>query len=186
MEKVKLKIARCSTEAAKYACVNWHYSKSLPSSKLIKYGVWEDEKFIGCVIYGRGANNNIGKPFNLEQTQICELVRVALTTHITPVTRIIAITLKMLKKENPDLLKVISYADKTNQGHEGIIYKAGNWQQLPDSVKMNMALSYKGKIYHGKTLTGKFGSRKNFTQELKNMIKSTPPQVKHKFVYDLR
>lgn len=62
MDKVKLKVAFCSYEAAKYACQNYHYSKTIPASKLVKIGVWENEKFIGAVIFGLGANNNLGKP----------------------------------------------------------------------------------------------------------------------------
>ena len=98
MEKVDLKIDWATYKAAKYAVMHWHYSKAMPAGKLVKIGVWENEKFIGCVIFGRGANNNIGKPYGLNQTQACELVRVALTNHLTPVTKIVAYSLKMLIK----------------------------------------------------------------------------------------
>ncbi|MEM7738704.1 MAG: protein Mom, partial [Deinococcota bacterium] len=95
--KPKLKLAWCSYEAAKYACENWHYSQSVPAGKLVKVGVWEDGKFIGCIIFSRGANNNIGKPYQLKQTEICELTRVALTQHKTPVSKMLAIALRMLR-----------------------------------------------------------------------------------------
>lgn len=51
-----LKLARVSYKAAKYAVEKWHYSRAMPSGKLIKYGVWEDSKFIGVIIFERGAN----------------------------------------------------------------------------------------------------------------------------------
>ena len=70
----------------------------MPAGKLVKYGVYENNKFIGAVIYGRGANNNMHKYLKCKITECAELVRVALTEHETPVTRIVAITLKLLKK----------------------------------------------------------------------------------------
>ena len=69
-EKIKLLIAPCSHEAAKYAVMNWHYSKTMPIGKLVKYGVWENDKFVGCVIFGRGASPHIGDLYGLKQNEI--------------------------------------------------------------------------------------------------------------------
>lgn len=124
--KPVLKVAPCSHEAAKYAVENWHYSRSMPKSKLVKFGAWEDGRYIGCVIYGMGATPNLCKPYGLNMQQACELVRVALTAHSTHTSRIVAITLRELKKSNPGIKLVVSYADK-DQGHAGGIYQAGNW-----------------------------------------------------------
>lgn len=121
-----LLVAIPSHDAAKYAVENWHYSRILPTGKLIKYGVWEDKKFIGVVIYSRGDSPNLGTFLNLDQTEICELTRVALTKHESSVTQIIAKTLKMLKESNPRLRAVVSFADP-KEGHKGGIYQAGNW-----------------------------------------------------------
>lgn len=124
--KPTLKIDWCSHEAAKHAVVNWHYSGSLPVGKSVKVGAWEDGKFIGVVIFAYGANNNIGKPYGLQQVECCELVRVALANHKTAVSKIVAIALRFLKKYSPGVRLVVSYAD-TAQGHHGGIYQAGNW-----------------------------------------------------------
>jgi len=121
-----LVVANSSHDAAKYAVENWHYSKILPTGKLVKYGVWENNKFIGVVIYSRGASPNLGKFLELDQTEICELTRVALTKHEVPVTQIIAKTLKLLKENNPKLRAVVSFADP-KEGHKGGIYQGGNW-----------------------------------------------------------
>jgi len=83
-------------------------------------------RFIGVVIFAYGANNNIGKPYGLQQVECCELVRVALADHKTAVSKIVAIALKFLKKNSPGVRLVVSYAD-TAQGHYGGIYQAGNW-----------------------------------------------------------
>lgn len=148
--KSNLKIDWASHEAAKYACLNWHYSKCLPVGKLAKVGAWENEKFIGVVIFGRGANNNMLKPFGLEQDDGCELVRIALTKHIAPVSKIMTIAVKFLKKAQPRLQLVVSYADP-EQGHHGGIYQACNWIYTGPSGKA-IKIFYKGKWSHKKTV----------------------------------
>lgn len=124
--KPTLKIDWATHEAASFAVKNWHYSGSLPVGKSVKVGAWEDGKFIGVVIFAYGANNNIGKPYGLQQVECCELVRVALADHKTAVSKIVAIALRFLKNHSPGVRLVVSYAD-TAQGHHGGIYQAGNW-----------------------------------------------------------
>ena len=51
--KNDLKLDWCDIKAARFACMNWHYSKSVPVGKLVKVGVWENKKYIGCVLFGR-------------------------------------------------------------------------------------------------------------------------------------
>ncbi|MFC0225670.1 Mom family adenine methylcarbamoylation protein [Serratia aquatilis] len=113
-------------KAAAYACLNWHYAKAVPVGKLVKVGAWEDGQFIGVVIFSRGANNHIGQPYNLQQDQVCELTRVALRAHISPVSQILAKAIKFLTTVCPGLRLIVSYADK-DQNHHGGIYQATNW-----------------------------------------------------------
>ncbi len=126
MTKADLKIDWATHEAAKYACENWHYSGCIPKSKLFKVGVWEKGRFIGVVIFGSGASPQIGCPYKLASDEVCELVRVALTKHENPVSRIMALSVRMLKKANPGLRLVVSYADP-ERDHHGGIYQACNW-----------------------------------------------------------
>lgn len=121
-----LQVAPASHDAARYAVENWHYSRILPTGKLVKYGAWENGKFIGVVIYSRGASPWLGKALELDHTEICELTRVALTKHEAPVSQIVARTMKLLKQNSPGLRAVISFADP-KEGHKGGIYQAGNW-----------------------------------------------------------
>lgn len=152
--KVDLLVAPCSHKAAKWAVEHWHYSQSMPAGKLVKFGVWENGDFVGCVLYGRGAAMNIGKPYNLEQVQICELVRVALKSHESKTTQIVSTTLRQIKKDNPGLRLIVSYAD-TSQGHEGTIYQAMNWLYVGDSVARNQILF--GETLHPKTVYSRYG-----------------------------
>ena len=124
--KPELKIDWASHDAAKYACLNFHYSKAVPMPPLVKIGVWEDKKFIGVVLFSRGASPMLGAAYGLTQTECCELTRVALTKHATPVSKIISIAIKFLKKNNKGLKLIVSFADQM-QGHHGGIYQAGGW-----------------------------------------------------------
>jgi hypothetical protein len=127
----------------------------MPVFKTVKIGVWEN-RFIGCVIFGNGANLRIGDPFGLTQFTVCELVRIALTRHVTPVSRIIAIALKMLRQQSPGVRLVISYADP-NQGHNGAIYQASNWLYLGQCKTRVYFVN--GKEYHPKSLHNRFGGQ---------------------------
>lgn len=153
-EKVDLKLDWCSHEAAKFACEHWHYSRCMPVGKIVKIGVWENNQYIGAVLFSHGANNNIGKPYKLTQCECIELVRVALNKHKSSVSRIIAISLKMLKSQSPGIKLVVSYADN-DQGHIGSIYQAGNWLYTGES-KMD-ALIVNGKKTHRKTIYSQYG-----------------------------
>lgn len=99
----------------------------MPTSKLVRIGVWENDQFIGCVLFGVGANNHLVACYGLKPQQGCELVRIALKhNHKTPVSRITAIALRMLKVLCPGLLLVVSFADP-RENHHGGIYQAGGW-----------------------------------------------------------
>ena len=153
---MSLKLDWCGQRAAEFACNNYHYAKRIPHSKLVKIGVWEDEVFIGCVIFGYGANPNIGTPYGLTQYETCELLRVALKEHKTTVTRIISISIGMLKKQSPGLKLIVSYADP-DQGHVGKIYQAGNWVYVGLYNKGSMtAYVINGEKRYTKTIGDKF------------------------------
>lgn len=164
LSKVELKLDWCSYEAAKYACDKWHYTKSIPTPPLVRIGVWENRKFIGAVIFGRGANNNAYKPYALDMTEGCELVRVALTEHLSSVSRIISIAISMLKKSNSKLRLVVSYADP-NHDHIGAIYQAGNWIFTGSTGKDFKAIDKKGRVWHSRQVSrtgflNQYGSRR--------------------------
>ena len=150
MNKADLKIDWATHAAAKFACEKWHYSQCLPVGKIVKVGVWEHNKFIGVVIFGRGANNNMSKCYGLKQDQAVELVRIALRSHKNSVSRISAIAMKFLKNQSPALRLIVSYADP-EQGHIGGIYQAGNWIYDGKSSKA-VKIFYKGKWSHKKTV----------------------------------
>lgn len=126
MTRPELRLDWATHQASEYACKTWHYSRSTPVGKQVKVGVWEDGRFIGVVLYAWGANKSLGSPYGLAMTECCELVRVALSKHKTPVSRILSVSFRFLKKSSPGLRLIVSFADPT-AGHHGGIYQASNW-----------------------------------------------------------
>jgi hypothetical protein len=147
VSKSDLKIDWATHEAAKYACENWHYSKCIPKSKLVKVGAWENNKFIGVVLFGYGATSELGTPYRLQMNECCELVRIALTRHTVPVSRIMRLAISFLKKTNPGIRLVVSFADST-QGHHGGIYQATNWFYTGKTASCVFYRDPKGKLWH--------------------------------------
>jgi len=152
MSKAELLVAPCSYEAAKYAVENWHYSAVLPVPPLVKIGAWESKKFIGAVVFSRGANNNLLKPFGLNQKQGCELTRVALTKHKTTVSRVIRLAIQFLKRNSTDLRLIVSFADPS-EGHHGGIYQAGNWIYTGKQPNTTEYISPDGRQWHGRMVS---------------------------------
>lgn len=181
-----LRLDWCSYDAAKFAVENWHYSERMPTGKTLKIGVWEHDEFTGCVIYSRGAAPNIAEPYGLEQTDVCELTRVALDDHDATVSRILSISRKLLTDKCPKLRLVVSYADP-EQGHDGGIYKADNWiyeRQLDgrDYIAIN------GETHHPRSLNATYGT--SSVSKLKSAfgsgnVERVPVEGKHKYLYPL-
>lgn len=124
----ELKLDWCSYAAAKYAVEHWHYSRSMPGGRNVYVGAWEDTVFIGVIMFGLGSGNATnGVKYGLARShEMAELVRIALSVHLTPVSRIVALALRMIKYQSPLLQLIISMADPRH-GHHGGIYQAGNW-----------------------------------------------------------
>lgn len=151
-----LRLAGCGHDAAAFACRTWHYSRTVPAGKLVKIGVWEGGQFIGAVVFGRGANNNIGSRYGLRQTEICELVRVALKGHAAPVSRIVGLAVRLLRRQSPGLKLIVSYADP-EQGHVGSIYQAGNWVYAGRSGEQRELL-VSGQDMHKRSANSRWGT----------------------------
>ena len=180
----ELKLAWCSHKAAKHAVEHWHYSRCMPKSKLVKIGVWEDGVFIGAVIYGSGATPNLGKPYNLRQTECSELVRVALKSHETPVSKILSVSLKLVRKANPGLKLIVSFAD-VQQGHHGGIYQANGWVYNGQTAPATF-YCIKGKITHPRSigLAGKVQNLKG-AKELDANATAVRLPGKHRYLMPL-
>jgi hypothetical protein len=153
MAKADLRIDWATHAAAKYACENWHYSKSVPVPPLVKVGAWENGKFIGVVMFSRGASSNLLKLYGLQQDDGCELTRIALTSHTAPVSRIARLAIEFLKRNSPSLRLIVSFADP-QYGHHGGIYQAGNWLYVGDTAP-GAEYWHKGNRLHSRQVSEK-------------------------------
>lgn len=156
---------------------HWHYSQCLPAPPLVRIGVWESGAFVGCVLFSRGATNNLLKPYGLDVVQGCELTRVALTSHRAPVSRILSIAVKLLHRQNPGLRLVVSFADP-QQDHHGGIYQAAGWfytgttSPTPEWVDDKTGRHYHARVVSERGYVIQFGvlKRSKSTQGLRKVI----------------
>lgn len=143
---VNLRIDFISHADATRAIRRWYYRPDMPVGKLVRFGAWENGRFCGCVIFGMGACDALGTRFGLTCFEVCEMVRVAFGEHKSPLSRIIAIALKLLKRHCPGLKAVCSFSDP-EAGHVGTIYQAMGWIYIGTTAPQ--------KTYHDKR-TGEF------------------------------
>ena len=180
-----MRLTIANAKAIKYACLNFHYAKSVPS---VQYGfnIYNDnDEWCGVICYGGGATPNIGKPFGLAQGEILELVRVALNGKQKTTSECVSASLKELHRINPIIQMVISYAD-IDQNHQGIIYQATNWLYLG---KMNentrSAFIINGKKTHPRTI-GSMGGTQSLEWVKKNLDNDAEEFIskgKHRYIY---
>lgn len=182
-----LRLDWCTFDAAKYACRHWHYSGTVPAGKMTRIGVWEDARFIGCILFSRGATPHIGSPYGLTQYEVCELTRVALSKHKAPVSQMLAVAIRMLRKLSPSLRLIVSYAD-VDQNHAGGIYKATNWVYTGlQNANTRGAFIVRGKKIHPRTI-GALGGRQSVEWIKSNIDPNAKEFItagKHKYLMPL-
>jgi len=183
----ELRLDWCGHEAAKFAVENWHYTGSLPVPPRMTIGVWENDEFIGVVIYSRGASSSLGSPYGCSQTETCELTRVALSDHDTHVSRILSISRKLLLRKSPSLEVIVSFADP-HQDHEGSIYQADNWYYIGKTSSTKKYIGPDGKEYHSRQVSEKgwnvqFGEKRKCLKPSQCKVIKMPG--KFRYVYPL-
>jgi hypothetical protein len=176
---MRLEIA--SHKAIRYACLNFHYAQAVPNVGLA-YNVFNNKnEWCGVICYGIGATNNIAEPYKLKQGEVIELVRMALNGKQESTTKAMSISLRLLKKNAPNVKLIVSYAD-SEQNHFGTIYQATNWFYTGYSTDTNLIVN--GERKHRRTLGSKYGTcsavelrKKGFNVEV---LKTKP---KWKYIY---
>ena len=105
--------------------------------------------------------------------------------HVTPVSRLISLSLDMLHHSSPGLRLVVSYADP-GHGHHGAIYQAANWVYLGTTPTAFVYVDGNGRRYHPREVSAT-GFKKYFGE-----IRATPrcdtlrrevTPGKHRYVY---
>ena len=173
---MKLEIA--SFKAIKYACLNFHYSKVVPA-QYFGYSVFNKKnEWCGVILFGGGAGAYMGRPFGLYYGQYLELTRMALNGKQESTSKAMSIAIKLIKKANPTVKLLISYADK-GQNHFGTIYQATNWFFVENIKSSGEEVFYKGRWSHNRTPSSKL-SNENY----KKLEKRKKPG-KYKYIFAL-
>mgnify|MGYP001562618483 CR=1 FL=1 len=117
-------IRRISHETGRLWIEKWHYSHRMPTGQNIIFGLYNEELGVlyAVIVYGIGVNTYQAQFLGVEK--VMELKRMARSEprQSYPLSRFIALTLKMLRK-SCDFDAVVAFADP-EQGHEGTVYKA--------------------------------------------------------------
>lgn len=155
-----IELRKATPKAIRYACLNFHYAKSVPSVQY-GYNVYQDGEWCGVILFGLGATPNIASPFNCVQGEVLELVRVALNGKQNATSECVAATLRKLHEDAPHIKIVVSYADE-DQNHKGIIYQATNWLYLGlTNQNERSAFIINGKKTHPRTVGSAGGGTVN-------------------------
>ncbi len=154
---MSLRLDFCSRDAATWATKAHHYSRSMPAGRLVCVGAWEDGAYIGAVVFGRGASSEIASPFGLLQSEVCELCRVAIAPHRAPISKIVSIAVRLLRRQSPGLRLIMSYADPEH-GHHGGIYAAMNWAFI-GCTNAESLIRLNGRLLHPRTVASRYRTR---------------------------
>ena len=169
-------LKKASHKAIKYACLKFHYAKSVPVN-VMGFSVFNKKnEWCGCIVYGLGANNNLAKSFNEPQGSVIELVSMALNGKQESTSKAMSTSIKILKKYVPLAKIIVSYSDM-KQNHTGIIYQACNFYYVGAIIAESAIDPEDGIAKHTRILHSKYGSIAGFKR-----VKDKP---KHKYLYPL-
>jgi hypothetical protein len=170
-----MRLEKASRKAVDYSCKNYHYSKNAaPRAHDLAFSVFENDTFCGCICYGRGATNDIGKPYGLNSGQCIELIRVALNGKQSSTSKALSISIRFIKKYAPLTKMIVSFADP-DQCHVGTIYQATNWFFVGKTIPSKEYI-LNGQKIHGRTYRSK-GKPKNVIE--------TMGSSKYRYIYPL-
>lgn len=189
---MNFKVVPCERNEIKNFIEKWHYSKSingLKSSYCFK--LIDGTKLIGGMIYGYLGMASVWKKYVTAEEKLIELRRLCCidATPKNTESYFIAKTIHWLR-HNTKIQKIISYADP-NFGHEGIIYKASNFERLGLTAGGRVII-YGEKRYHDKTIRTKYnGIIKPYAQKIKTALERGDAHYKkqvgkHIYLFDLR
>jgi hypothetical protein len=172
-----MRLEKASYKAIQYACLNFHYAKTVPASS-IAYSVFNEKKeWCGIVSFCYPSGVMSGKQFDLRQGEFIELNRMALNGKQKSTSQVLSIAIKLFKKQNPTVKLLISYADK-GQEHYGVIYQATNWIYLGENESSGKDYFYNGKWRHDRTLN-------TYSKEFLSKLETRKRSGKRKYIYPL-
>ena len=182
-----MRLETASYKAIKYACLNFHYAKKTPAI-CNGYSVFNNNnEWCGVIAFNRGGVYS-AKQYGLKNGQAVELIRMALNGKQEKTSKCLSVSMMLLKKENPLVKILISFADE-EQNHKGTIYQATNWVFTGSYKTGDIFTTKKGDRVHPRRITHS-GYVKGFEGNIdkcltyEDVIK-TKGMIKHKYIYPL-
>jgi hypothetical protein len=146
VDQVKFKTIRDFIE-------KWHYSKTVKGLHCTLYfGMFSEGNLIGAMMYGKLAMPGVSKKYVENEDELIELRRLCCIDKTPRNTEsyFVGKTIKWIKR-NTKIKKIISYADP-HYGHQGIIYKASNFEYLGITSPGRFIVDKDGCRKHDKTI----------------------------------
>jgi hypothetical protein len=182
MQLSDFSVRKISCKTAKEYIHRNHYSKGSHNGPFPCYGLYAGENLIGCLMFATPCSENVrasvfGKEF---KNSVIELHRLHIQDGTPKNTESFFISkcLKSLRKDRPQTLAVISFADPT-QGHVGTIYQASNFQYYGISGKCKFYLDENNRLRHprqcGRNISAQEAKAKNWVP--------TERLGKHRYIY---
>lgn len=134
-----------------------HYSGKVVPNSTLHFGCFLDNKLHGVMSYGNSMDKSKVK-LAVKDTgwnEFIELNRMAFDDYLPKYSesRCIAISIKLIKKNAPQIKWIVSFADASQCG-DGTIYRASGFK-LIGLKKNNQILNWNGKIIAKKSLDNK-------------------------------
>lgn len=170
-----------------------HYSHSINGVKnSFCFKVEFAGVLVGAVLFG-AMSTTAWKKFSSFEHEVLELRRLVLLDHVgrNAESRVIGFCLRYIRKHDPSIKVVVSYADPL-YGHSGVIYRASNFKYVGLSGKdKGFRDKETGKVYHSRALRTKYkGDYKPFVKVLRKRLEDGQlepfdiPQ-KHCYIYSM-
>ncbi|MDY4128687.1 hypothetical protein [Peptostreptococcus porci] len=132
-----------------------HYSGKVVNNSVLHFGAFLDNKLHGVLSYGNSLDKSkiIGLVNGTGWNEFLELNRMAFDDYLprNSESRCISQTIKLIKKNAPQIKWIISFADATQCG-DGTIYRASNFVLTGIKKNNNLARLPNGEVIHKMTL----------------------------------
>lgn len=163
------RVMRIGCKEAKEYIRKYHYSHGCHNGPSPCYGLYDGIDLIGVLMFATPCSENVrASVFGKDhKDMVTELHRL----HIQDVTPknteswFISRCLKQLKKDQPNIKAVLTFADST-EGHEGTIYKATNAYRIGSTGKATFYIDGDGRLRHprqnGVNITAKMAEQKGW------------------------
>lgn len=148
-----------------------HYSGKVVQNSTLHFGAFLDDKLHGVLSYGSSLDKSktIGLVQPTKWNEYLELNRMAFDDYLpkNSESRVISITLKLIKKNAPHIKWILSYSDGCDCG-DGTIYRASGFYLTLIKQNSDLFLLPNGKKIHSmtikssKALMSKYGNWKKY------------------------